>query len=139
VKDFSINLPRIALLKTGEAEADNIVAGAVQEAVADGIVCVEISQPDNSEQNSLERFDAILTINRAQMRDLLRGNEICYVAALPAVVTASAQGVNYEDAGKNRTSEEAFRNALYAAIEIYRCRQIHKEITAHPLHVKKKR
>ncbi len=73
------------------------------------------------------------------LKMLSRGEDICYTAGLSAIITADRQGVNYENAGKNLTSEEAFRQALYLAIDVFRNRKIYEEISANPLQVKKKR
>lgn len=56
-----------------------------------------------------------------------------YTAGLSIVRTSPAHGTAYDIAGQNLASEESFRQALYAALDIYRNRLIFREATANPL------
>ena len=56
-----------------------------------------------------------------------------YTAGLPIVRTSPAHGTAYDIAGQNVASEESFRQALYAALDIFRNRLRYQEATANPL------
>ncbi|MDR1698391.1 MAG: 4-hydroxythreonine-4-phosphate dehydrogenase PdxA [Prevotellaceae bacterium] len=147
VQDFSINLPRIAVLalnKTAGAEEENIIIPAIKEAETEDIICVGTYEMDDFfDSRKFEQFDAVLAMSDEQgltaFKRVSLDGDVCYTAGLSAIRTAPLHGVEYENAGKNQTSEEAFRNALYVAIDIFRNRKFYKEITANPLPVKKKR
>jgi len=56
-----------------------------------------------------------------------------FTAGLPKVRTSPAHGTAFEIAGKNLASDASFRDAIYLAIDVFRNRQLHDEITANPL------
>jgi 4-hydroxythreonine-4-phosphate dehydrogenase len=56
-----------------------------------------------------------------------------YTAGLEFVRTSPDHGVAYDIAGKGVASESSFRQALYAAIDIYHNRKIDQEATQNPL------
>ena len=56
-----------------------------------------------------------------------------FTAGLPIVRTSPAHGTAYDIAGKDMASEESFRQALYLAVDIYRNRSVHAEISSNPL------
>jgi 4-hydroxythreonine-4-phosphate dehydrogenase len=84
-----------------------------------------------------QKFDAVLVMYYDQglipFRSIFSGDGICYTANLPFVRTAPDQGVGYGKAGKNESSESMFRNALFLAIDIFKTRNLDKEIFANPL------
>jgi 4-hydroxythreonine-4-phosphate dehydrogenase len=51
------------------------------------------------------------------------------------VRTSPDHGTAYDIAGKNLASEESFRRAVYTAIDIYKTRSQHAEISANPLKI----
>ena len=64
---------------------------------------------------------------------LAMNDGIVYTAGLPIVRTSPAHGTAYDIAGKGIASEDSFRQAVYAAIDIFRHRRMEEEISAHPL------
>jgi 4-hydroxythreonine-4-phosphate dehydrogenase len=56
-----------------------------------------------------------------------------FTAGLPYVRTSPAHGTAYNLAGKNEASPDAFREALYLAVDVVRNRRMYQEITANPL------
>ena len=54
-------------------------------------------------------------------------------AGLPVVRTSPDHGTAFAIAGKNEADSSSFRNAIYAALDILRRRNIHQEITHEPL------
>jgi len=148
IRDFMLTNPRIAVLSLnpgvgikeqsfGKEEEDAIVP-AVKAANDAGVICFGPYSADDFFGNSeYLRFDATIAMYHDQgvipFRSIVFEGDICYWADLPFVVTAPNQGVSYEKAGKNETSEVAFRNALYSAIDIFKMRKIDAEIRANPL------
>ena len=58
---------------------------------------------------------------------------INYTAGLSVIRTSPDHGTAYEIAGKNKASEQSFRQAVYLAIDLFRKRLEYKEISANPL------
>ena len=56
-----------------------------------------------------------------------------YTAGLPVVRTSPDHGTAYDIAGKGLASEESMRQAIFAAIDIFRSRSNEEEIHANPL------
>jgi 4-hydroxythreonine-4-phosphate dehydrogenase len=51
-----------------------------------------------------------------------------YTAGLPYVRTSPAHGTGYDIAGKDKASEDSFRNAIYLACDILKHRNEYKEL-----------
>ena len=56
-----------------------------------------------------------------------------FTAGLPVVRTSPDHGTAYDIAGKGLASEESMRQAIFAAIDILRCRRNEEKIHANPL------
>ena len=56
-----------------------------------------------------------------------------FTAGLPIIRTSPDHGTAYDIAGKNLASPDSFREAVYAAIDIYRNRKSYSEMSADPL------
>jgi 4-hydroxythreonine-4-phosphate dehydrogenase len=56
-----------------------------------------------------------------------------YTAGLPYVRTSPAHGTAFAIAGEGKASPDSFRQALYMAIDIFKNRQLHAEISKNPL------
>jgi 4-hydroxythreonine-4-phosphate dehydrogenase len=69
----------------------------------------------------------------APFKTLAMKNGVNYTAGLPVVRTSPAHGTGYDIAGQNKASEDSFRQAIYAAIDIYRNRWRYQEATVRPL------
>ena len=84
-----------------------------------------------------DKFDGVLAMYHDQglapFKALAIEEGVNYTAGLPIVRTSPAHGTAYDIAGKNIASEDSFRQALYTALDIYRCRKFYKEATANPL------
>lgn len=146
--DFMVTNPRIAVLslnpgvgikeKVFGKEEHELIVPAVKAANDSGIICFgPYSSDDFFGTGEYLKFDATLAMYYDQgllpFRSIVFAGGVCYWANLPYVITASDQGVSYEKAGKNVSSEVSFRNALYSAIDIYRVRKLDEEISSNPL------
>ncbi len=69
----------------------------------------------------------------APFKTLAMESGVNFTAGLPYVRTSPDHGTGYDIAGKGVASEASMRAALYAAIDIFRSRRTHEEITASPL------
>jgi len=148
IHDFMVTNPRIAVLslnpgvgineKLFGTEENEVIIPAVKVANDAGIICFGPYSADNFFGNGeYTKFDATLAMYYDQglipFRSIAFEGGIYYWADLPFVVIASDDGVSYEKAGKNESSEISFRNALYSAIDIFNTRKLDSEIHANPL------
>jgi 4-hydroxythreonine-4-phosphate dehydrogenase len=145
-QDFNIAKPRIALLAlnphagTGLPgnEEERILIPAMQEAEKTGVMTFGPYATDSFFGSQMyDTFDGILAMyydqGMAPFRTLIETNGLNYTAGLPVVHTAPAHGAAYDIAGQNLASEDPFRQAVYAALDIYRNRIVFKEATRNPL------
>ena len=154
-RDFKITRPRIAVLGLNPHAGDEGVIGseektiiepAIAEAVKKGIICVGPYPADGFfGSGSFKKFDAILAMYHDQglipfktiaMESGVSG--VNYTAGLNVIRTSPAHGTAYEIAGKNVASEESFRQALFAALDIYNNRVWSDEISVNPLKIEPK-
>lgn len=151
IKDFGITRPKIAVLGLNPHAGDNGVIGqeeketispAIGDAKGKGILAYGPYSADGFFGSSVYRhYDGILAMYHDQglvpFKSISFGNGVNFTAGLPIVRTSPDHGTGFDIAGKNEASETSFRNALYLAIDIYKARQNHKEITANPLEKQK--
>jgi len=64
---------------------------------------------------------------------LALGEGVNFTAGLPVVRTSPSHGTAYEIAGRGLASENSFRKAIYLACDIFRNREMQKEISSNPL------
>ena len=148
LQDFMVTSPRIAVLslnpgagikeKSYGKEENEVIIPAIKASNDAGIICFGPYSADDFFGNSdYVKFDATLAIYYDQglipFRSIAFNDGVCYCADLPFVVTASDQGVSYEKAGKDESSESSFRDALYTAIDIFKIRKLNGEIYVNPL------
>lgn len=146
-QDFGIVKPRIAVLAlnphAGDAgllgsEEETIIKPAMEEAEKKGVMSFGPYPADGFFGSRMyDKFDGILAMYHDQglapFKALAMDEGVNYTAGLPVVRTSPAHGTAYDIAGKNLASENSFRQALYTALDIYRCRLRYKEATANPL------
>jgi len=148
IHDFMITNPRIAVLSLNPGvgikeklfgkEENEVIIPAVKAANEAGILCFgPYSADDFFGIGDYVKYDATFVMYYDQglipFRSITFGNGVCYWMNLPFVVTAPNQGVTYEKAGKNESSEISLRNALYTAIDIFKTKKSDSEINANPL------
>ncbi len=146
-RDFNIGKPRIAVLALNPHAGDNgligseeqeIILPAINEMVAEGVQCFGPFPADGfMGSRAYTHFDGVLAMYHDQglapFKALVMDDGVNYTAGLPIVRTSPAHGTAYDIAGKGVASEESFRQALYVAIDVYRNRQMDKEIRKNPL------
>lgn len=141
-RDFFIDNPRIAVLALNPcidgAEEKNTIAPVVEELFKRGVRCMGpyITEEFLNAGNH-EHFDAILAMYYDQgvsaFKTIAQHEGINYTAGLPVIRTAPCTAVCYEAAGKNETDEQAFRQAVYAAIDAARTRARFDQERSNPL------
>lgn len=146
-QDFAITRPRIAVFGLNPHAGDNgllgneeidIIQPAIEQAKKEGIIALGPYPADGFfGSEDYRKFDAILAMYHDQglipfkLSSFERG--VNYTAGLPVVRTSPAHGTAYSLAGEDKASPDSFRQALFLAIDIYKNRQIHKEISKNPL------
>lgn len=146
--DFAIAKPRIAVLSLNPhagdggllgAEEKEIIAPAIERARNQLKIHVFGPYPaDGFFGNGLyTKFDGVLAMYHDQglapFKTLAMESGVNFTAGLPYVRTSPDHGTGYDIAGKGVASEASMRAALYAAIDIFRSRRTHEEMTASPL------
>lgn len=146
--DFSIVKPRIAVLSLNPhagdggllgAEEKEIIAPAIERARNELKIHAFGPYPaDGFFGNGLyTKFDGVLAMYHDQglapFKTLAMESGVNFTAGLPYVRTSPDHGTGYDIAGKGVASEASMRAALYAAIDIFRSRRTHEEMTAAPL------
>ncbi|MDD4588996.1 MAG: 4-hydroxythreonine-4-phosphate dehydrogenase PdxA [Parabacteroides sp.] len=146
-QDFAIIRPRIAVLSLNPHAGDDgllgkeekeIIIPAMQEAEKQGVMSFGPFAADGFFGSRMdEKFDGVLAMYHDQglapFKALAMDDGVNYTAGLSIVRTSPAHGTAYDIAGKNQASEESFRQAVYAALDIFRNRIRYKEATANPL------
>jgi 4-hydroxythreonine-4-phosphate dehydrogenase len=149
LKDFGIRRARIAVFGLNPHAGDNGVLGneeaniiipAIKKAKEEGIFAFGPYSADGFfGSSSFKKFDAVLAMYHDQglipFKTLTFDSGVNYTAGLPVVRTSPAHGTAYELAGKNQSSAESFREALYLAVDICRNRRMHGNLTANPLKI----
>lgn len=133
-QDCMLLRPRIAVVSSIEKTRGDLI-----ELHEDGITAfgpfVGKTFIDNGWQT---HYDACLFFNEEEaLQHVFDGQEqehtIGYVSGLPVVLTYPMLGISYEIAGKGEVSEVSLREAIYAAIDIYRARSNYRYCTHSPL------
>ncbi len=146
-QDFCVVKPRIAVLSLNPHAGDNgllgkeeeeVIKPAIQEANARGLLCFGPYAADGFFGSRHDRqFDGVLAMYHDQglapFKALAMEEGINYTAGLPIVRTSPDHGVAYDITGLNLADEQSFRHAIFGAVDIYRNRLFHDEITARPL------
>ena len=147
-RDFDIQGPRIAVLAlnphAGEKgllgkEEQEIIEPAIQEAYdTDKILCFGPYAADGFFGNEQYRhFDGVLAMYHDQglapFKTMAMNDGVNFTAGLPFVRTSPDHGTGYDIAGQGVAHENSMRQAIYAAIDIFRHRQSWDEMYRNPL------
>jgi len=147
VQDFRIAKPRIAVLGFNPHAGDNGVIGneeceviipAMKISEQQGIHCFGPFSADGFfGTENYKKYDAILTMYHDQglipFKTLAMYNGVNFTAGLSVVRTSPAHGTAFDIAGKNIADENSFRQALFAAFDIFNNRRWYVECSSNPL------
>ncbi len=148
--DFGIRKPRIALLGLNPHAGDKGVIGleeqeviipAIREAFDNGMLVFGPYPADGFFGSSaFNNFDGILTMYHDQglipFKTLAFKSGVNFTAGLPVVRTSPAHGTAFDIAGKNIASADAFREAIYLAMDVVKNRRMNESLLENPLDVK---
>ncbi len=140
--DFGIRKPKIAVLGLNPHIGDNGLVGMEEEQII--IPALDIAREENIialgpypadgffGNASYYNFDAVLAMYHDQglapFKALAKDGGVNFTAGLPFVRTSPDHGTAYEIAGDGKASPEAFRKALYKAIDIHKSRHYEQEL-----------
>ena len=146
-RDFLVPAPRIAVLALNPHSGDDGVLGleekegirpAIEAAVEEGIQCFGPYPADGFFGAGMySHFDGVLAMYHDQglapFKALSDGDGVNFTAGLSLVRTSPDHGTAYDIAGQGVARENSFRQALYAAVDIFRNRERDDEAYANPL------
>lgn len=146
-RDFGIVAPRIAVLSLNPhagdggllgSEETEVITPAIEQAQADKILCFGPYAADGFfGSGNFKKFDGILAMYHDQglapFKTVAMDSGVNFTAGLPFVRTSPDHGTGYDITLKGKASPESMRQAIYTAIDIYRNRLRHDEMTRHPL------
>ena len=150
--DFGIERPVIAVLGLNPHSGDNGVLGteeekiirpAVVEMKKSGIMTLGPFSADGFfGSRQYLKYDGILAMYHDQglvpFKALSFGNGVNFTAGLSGVRTSPDHGTAYDLAGKNEADPSSFRQALFSAIDIAKCRKEYLELKENALVRKEK-
>lgn len=145
--DFSITKPKIALLSIDPHAGDEGVIGNVDSEIVkptiqklhnDGKLIFGPYPADSFfGSNNYKNFDAILAAYHDQgltaFKTISFGQGVNYTAGLNIVRTSPDHGTAFDIAGKGKANYISFKEALFAAIDIYNTRQVNMELKKNAL------
>ncbi|TYA74246.1 4-hydroxythreonine-4-phosphate dehydrogenase PdxA [Seonamhaeicola marinus] len=146
-KDFRISKPKIAVLGINPHTGDNGVIGKEDDEVLrptlkklkenGKLVFGPYAADSFFGSSNYTNFDAIIATYHDQglipFKTLSFGQGVNYTAGLSKVRTSPDHGTAYEIAGKGQADAGSFKEALYAAIQIYKNRFDYEQLTANAL------
>ena len=146
-RDFGLTRPRIAVLALNPHAGDDgllgkeeneVIIPAIEELESKGVMVFGPYAADGFfGSGNYRHYDAVLAMYHDQglapFKTLAQENGVNYTAGLPIVRTSPDHGTAYDIAGKGVADAQSFREAIYAAIDIYRNRKNYDEAGAHPL------
>ncbi len=146
-QDFGISKPKIAVLGINPHSGDNGVIGKEDEEVLkptikkineSGILVYGPYAADSFfGSNTHKAFDAVVASYHDQglipFKTLSFGKGVNYTAGLNKVRTSPDHGTAFEIAGKNKADNSSFKEAVFAALKIYKNRKEYAELTKNPL------
>jgi 4-hydroxythreonine-4-phosphate dehydrogenase len=146
VKDFGIRKPKIAVLGLNPHAGDNgaignedkeIILPAIEKTKVNGLVYGPYAADGFFGNGTYRQFDGVLAMYHDQglvpFKTLSFNEGVNFTAGLNAVRTSPDHGTAYEIAGKNIANEQSFKRAIYTAVDIYKNRALHAEISQNPL------
>ena len=145
-QDFTIRKPRIAVLALNPHAGDNgllgteeteIIAPAIKTAYDKGIMCFGPFAADGFfGTGNYKHYDAVLAMYHDQGLvgfKCIDMSGVNYTAGLSVVRTSPDHGTAFDIAGQGIADAESMRHAIWSAVDIWKARNINKEISANPL------
>ncbi len=151
LQDFAIRGPRIGVLSLNPHAGDggllgneekDIIIPAITRANEEGILAFGPYSSDGFfGSGAFSRFDAVLAMYHDQgmgaFKALAFDTGVNFTAGLPVIRTSPVHGTAFDITGKNEASGNSMRQALYAAVDIFRNREMYDELLRNPLQPQK--
>ena len=149
VKDFGINKPKIAVLSLNPhcgdkgvigKEDDDIVKPTIEKIKETGkLVFGPYAADGFFGSETFKQFDGVLATYHDQglapFKALSFGSGVNFTAGLNKVRTSPDHGTGFDIAGKNIANPTSFKEALFTAIQVFKQRKEHENLTKNPLQV----
>ncbi len=146
-RDSRAHSPRVAVLALNPHAGDNSLIGseeqdiimpAIEQASKEGVHCYGPYGADGFfGSGAWSKFDGVLAMYHDQglapFKLLAMDSGVNFTAGLPYVRTSPDHGTAYDIAGRGEASPTSLREAIYAAIDIYRHRESYDAAHANPL------
>ncbi|MBL0047423.1 MAG: 4-hydroxythreonine-4-phosphate dehydrogenase PdxA [Bacteroidetes bacterium] len=153
MRDFGIRKPKIAVLGLNPHAGDGgllgdeetkLIVPAIEKLKADGLLVIGPYAADGFfGSNVYKQFDGVLAMYHDQglipFKSMAFETGVNFTAGLPVVRTSPDHGTGYDIAGKNLASESSFREAVYAACDIFTKRQMNAGLLSNPLKITNQR
>ncbi|OWP88116.1 4-hydroxythreonine-4-phosphate dehydrogenase PdxA [Flavobacterium covae] len=150
IQDFQINRPKIAVLGLNPHSGDHGVIGQEEEKVLkptlkklfeEGIMVFGPFSADGFFGSAqYEKYDAVVATYHDQglipFKTLSFGKGVNYTAGLNKIRTSPDHGTGFDIAGKGIANQVSFTEAIYTALDVFKARNIYKEIVLNPLKIK---
>lgn len=148
--DFGCERPKIAVLSLnphggdggllGREEVEEIIPG-IEDCRQEGILAFGPVAADGLfGSGAYMKYDGVLAMYHDQglapFKAIANGGGVNFTAGLDIVRTSPAHGTAYDKAGKGTADESSMRDALYAAIDIARCRTTYLDASENPLEIR---
>lgn len=147
IADFGLVEPRLAVLGLNPHAGDGgllgqeeqiIIKPAVEQAAREKILAFGPFAADGFFASAgYRKYDAVLAMYHDQGLapfKALTPDGVNFTAGLPVIRTSPDHGTAYDIAGKGIADPASMRNAVYAAIDIDRCRREWAQMSRNPLH-----
>lgn len=145
--DFRCDRPLIAVLSLNPhcgddgvlgSEEKDVIIPAIQKAQSKGILAYGPYAADGFfGSGEWTKFDGVLAMYHDQglapFKALMGQNGVNFTAGLQYVRTSPDHGTAYDIAGKMQADPTSMREAIFAAVDIFKARERYAEITANPL------
>lgn len=146
-KDFIIRKARIAVLglnpHAGEngqfgEEEKNILVPAIEKARNNGVLAFGPYAADRFFSGTdFEKFDVVLAMYHDQgmipFKSIEGNSGAVFISGLPVIYASTVHGTAFDIVGQGIGDEQALRNAMYVAIDVFNNRIQNKELANNPL------
>ncbi|WP_111708929.1 4-hydroxythreonine-4-phosphate dehydrogenase PdxA [Lutibacter citreus] len=150
IADFAISKPKIAILGLNPHCGDNGVIGneddeiirpTIAEIQSEGKLIYGPYAADSFfGSENYKNFDGVLAMYHDQglgpFKSLSFGEGVNYTAGLSKIRTSPDHGTAYELAGQSKANINSFKEAVFAAIKVFKTRKEYKSLTENVLKTK---
>lgn len=151
IQDFAIRGPKIGVLSLNPHAGDGgllgheekeVIIPAITKANEEGILAFGPYSSDGFfGSGAFSRFDAVLAMYHDQgmsaFKALSFDTGVNFTAGLQVIRTSPVHGTAFDITGKNEASGNSMRQAIYAAADIFRNREMYREMMRNPLQSQK--